>query len=174
MLPRSHSPYATWAAWLSAFGTGAEEPPEGLPPIDPEVLGGSAVARLSERAAAALQARMDLWLAALRRDFDAVRSPAEFGAALGSARRRLRPIRAFASSPLLMPPLRDALTKALDDSLSQSHRGLIEQLDHDRGRNEQLLRVARENPFERPLTLELEPDDAPAAPGPGRRPILLG
>jgi hypothetical protein len=175
VLPRSHSPYTAWCDWLSAFARGAEEPLEGLPAIDPEVLGGSVVARLSERCAAALQARMDLWLAALRRDLDRSRTPAEFGTALGAARRRLDPIRAFAGSELLMPGLREPLQQALEDSLSKSHQGLLDQLGRDRMSGEQLLRVARENRLDRTLGLDLgDADPEPAPAGPTRRPILLG
>jgi hypothetical protein len=175
VLPRSHSPYTAWCDWLSGFARGAEDPLEGLPAIDPEVLGGSVVARLSERCAAALQARMDLWVAALRRDLDRCRTPAEFGTALGVARRRLGPIRAFAGSELLMPGLREPLQQALEESLSKSHQGMLDQLGRDRMGGEQLLRVARENPLDRTLGLDLsDADPEPAPGGPTRRPILLG
>jgi hypothetical protein len=174
MLPRSESPYTAWASWLSAFAQGSEEPPVGLPPMDPEVLGGSVVARLTQRSAAALQARLELWLAAMRRDLDRSSTPVQLSAALAAARRRIGPIRAFASSDLLLPALRESLQKARDDSLTASHSGLMEQLGRDRLRNEALLRVAREQPLERSLSIDLGPADQPSAPAASRRPILLG
>src|SRR4051794_38856417 len=118
MLPRSDSPYGRWCAWLTAFSTGSDEPVDGLRAMDPEALGGTVCARLATRCADAFQARLALWLRAFQHDAGGVASLEAYERAVGAARHRLAPIRAFVSSPLLTEELRIALSDALRDNLS--------------------------------------------------------
>lgn len=155
MLPAPDTPYARWAAWLDRFAGGADEPPDELPAMEPEQVGGATAARFAERCAEAMQRRLTHWHAQLARDLEHAMTPLDARQALHAARRRLVAARALAVSELLFAELREALANALDDALAQAQRQLEESAFAGRADGEQFLRAVREVRLDQAPQLDL-------------------
>jgi hypothetical protein len=164
--------YGQWSAWLADFALGSEsEELDSLPSVGIEQLGSVAAARLSQRCAEALSSRLRLWSECFSRDLERARLADDLRRALGSARGRLSPLRALASSPLLFEELRVSLERQLQEVLERAQRDLEQ---HAGSGAETLLRIVREQPLDRAVLISLPtPPHEQSSPAAARR-IILG
>lgn len=165
--------YPLWATWLAGFARGEHDRVDGLPALVLGELGQVAATRVSERCAAALRARLDLWSAAFSRDLRAATSDISVQQALTAGRARLEPVHRLVESELLFGELREGLGEGVTDSLRQAQEELEREARRVGGRDETLLRAVRDQPIHRRLRLELH--DAPAgSPHAAGRRVLIG
>jgi hypothetical protein len=163
--------YASWVGWLDAFARGEDRPASDLVPVD-ESLGPAMFGRLLQRVSAAYTARAGLWSTTLDQRIAAAASGgiSELGAVLVNARGTLRPLWAFADSPLLPAAVRTEMRRALTEMLAEAQRSLEDSARRQLG-GEEVLAVLREHR----LTVVEAPAPVPppvAASGGGRRVIL--
>jgi hypothetical protein len=167
--------YGQWSAWLADFALGSEsEDLDSLPPVRIEDLGSVAAARLAQRCAEALSQRMRLWSERFSRDLERARLADDLRRSLSSARSRLNPLRALASSPLLFEELRTSLERQLQEVLEQAQRDLERHAEQAGSGEETLLRIVREQPLDRAVLVSLptQPHEPPRPSAP--RQVLLG
>jgi hypothetical protein len=167
--------YGQWSAWLADFALGSEsEELDSLPSVSIEQLGSVAAARLSQRCAEALSSRLRLWSECFSRDLERARLADDLRRALGSARSRLSPLRALASSPLLFEELRVSLERQLQEVLERAQRDLEQHTERAGSGEEILLRIVREQPLDRAVLISLPtPPHEQSGPAAARR-IILG
>jgi hypothetical protein len=167
--------YAQWSDWLARYAAGRETVPvDSLPAVSVEQIGSVAAARLCQRCGEALNLRLGRWSESFARDLERARSAQDLRMALRSARRRLEPLRALSSTALLFEELRTELTERLEQALKEMQQDLER---HARGAGtdrEVMLRIVREQPLDRALTvLALGESGEPPSSRPARQ-ILIG
>lgn len=167
--------YGQWSAWLADFAENREDAPlASLPAARIEDLGAKAAARLCQRCAVALNERLRKWDRSFLRDMERVRSANEMRQALSSARSRLIPLRALADSPLLFEDLRSDLQAQLQKVLGETQENLESHAQRQGGHGEMLLRIVREQPLDRAVSMDLQASVTAQARTSTARQVLIG
>jgi hypothetical protein len=167
--------YAGWVSWLSRFGGGEVDSPEGLEAMDGNALGAPAAARLARHVEIAFQNRLQIWSGAFDRELKRVGTPDDVRRANIAARRRFEPITALASSPPLLPELVAQLKPTLDEVLAKAQAALDEQARR-LGGDGAVLAAVRDTPLTAMRTEPVEFVGAPtetASAAVGRRVIIF-
>ncbi|MGH2911969.1 MAG: hypothetical protein ACRDJ3_05790 [Solirubrobacteraceae bacterium] len=167
--------YAQWSDWLTEYAVGRESVPlDSLPAVSIEQIGSVAAARLCQRCGEAMNLRLGCWSESFARDLERARSAQDLQVALRSARRRLDPLRALSSTELLFEELRMELGGCLEQALKEMQQDLERHAHAAGAEREVMLRVVREQPLDRALTIAA-PDESGALPSSQQtRQILIG
>lgn len=166
------STYETWVLTLRAWSEDPTVPLDHLPALDERSFTVATYDRLLRYVVEALEAATERWVTGLERAFRSADSPFELGAQLVQLRRLLAHRLQLAAHPSLPASLRETLTADARQAVHNYQRELEDNLRRDttHGRvgaaaREELLRVARENSFERLLAYDLtdgrRPEPAP-------------
>lgn len=157
--------YPAWVTWCERFANGASDPPADLARME-KGSGAVAIERLTQHVYRSLQARLDLWLRNMDRDYEHALSLGGDAAlqrvriVLVQARSQLEPIRRFAGDDRLPEHVVAEMSRAVDEMIVENQRQREEDARRGGRPNEDLLRLVLEIPLDKRFVVQPPPSTA--------------